>query len=116
MAKRGTRKYNSVKHEDFIAKTYDGVRSPSSGGAVSDQGDVRNDEYLYECKLTGTPEKPAKSISLKLNDLEKIADEAWSEGREPALALRIYNPESVLSDTYGYIDLVAYLVSHDSMR
>lgn len=113
MAKRGTVKYDSIQHEEFVAKLYEGKRSPSSGAAVSDGGDVRSQEDLFECKQTGNADKPAKSISIKLNVLEKIADEAWSEGREPAIALRIYNPDSDLADDDGNIDLVARLIWDD---
>lgn len=113
MAKRGTVKYDSVQHEEFVAKLYKGKRSPSSGAAVSDGGDVRSDEDLFECKQKGNSNKPAKSISIKLDVLEKIADEAWSEGREPVVALRIYNPDSPLADDSGNIDLVARLIQDD---
>ncbi len=109
MAKRGTSKWFSEQHERFIATRFGGRRSPSSGGHISDQGDVRSARFLIECKHTGSFDRPAKSISVKLDTLEKIADEAWSEGRTPVLALRIYNPDSVLSDASGMIDLIVKL-------
>jgi hypothetical protein len=105
MAKRGSTKWLSVRQEDHIAYKYQGKRSPSSGGSVTDQGD--------ECKHTGTFDKPAKSISIKLADLDKIADEAWSENREPVMALRIYNPSSILADEDGNVDLIVRLIGDD---
>ncbi len=115
MAKPGTSKWFSLKHEQFVANRFGGVRSPSSGGAVTDQGDVRvraagdDPGYLVECKHTGSYSKPAFSITVQLSVLEKIADEAWSEGKTPVLALRMYNPHSVLSDAEGMIDLIVKL-------
>lgn len=95
---------------------YDGTVSPSSGGAAADQGDVRTTLLLIECKQTGEPEKERRSMSVKLDDFEKIADEAWSEGRTPMMALRIYSPDSVLADKQGNVDLAVRLVCDDSER
>ena len=116
MARRGTVKKLSVDQEEFVARKYGGKRSASSGAAVHDRGDVRTSTHLIECKHTGTFDKPAKSISLKLDDLEKIADEAWSEGKSYAVALRIYAPASVLADRGGFIDLMVRPLSEDVER
>lgn len=116
MAKRGTSKWFSQLHEEFIARVYGGRSSPSSGGVVTDLGDVRTSDCLYECKHTGTFSKPAKSISLKLDHLEKIADEARAEGRSPAMCLRLYAPDSILSDYDGFVDITARLTADDLRR
>ena len=80
-------------------------------------GDVRTKYTLIECKTTGTPAKPAASIGLKLEVMEKIADEAWSVGLEPALALRFYAPDSVLADTQtGYVNLMVRLMANGRER
>lgn len=113
MAKRGSTKWLSLRQEARVAKVFHGKRSPTSGASVSDQGDIRTTGELIECKHTGTFDKPAKSISVKLSDLEKIADEAWSEGRVPVLALGIYNPDSVLSDADGTVNLILRLERDD---
>jgi len=116
MANRGTVKQLSVQHEEFVARAYGGKRSASSGGAVHDRGDVRTPTHLLECKCTGTYDKPAKSVSIKVSDLEKLADEAWSEGKQFALVVRIYNPESVLADKSGFIDLAVRPLAEDVER
>lgn len=116
MARRGTIKRRSQDQEAYIAKVYGGVVSPSSGAAAGDQGDVRTSQLLIECKQSGEPEKERRSMSVKLDDLEKIADEAWSEGKVPMMALRIYNPDSVLADEKGNVDLAVRLVSDDCER
>jgi len=118
VAARGSTKALSVKQEERISRAYGGERSPSSGGAATDRGDVRQatvrqEGQLIECKHTGTFDRPARSISVKLDDFEKIADEAWSEGRDPALALSLYAPASVLADSGGFVDLVVRLVRDD---
>lgn len=105
MAKRGTVKRKSVDHEDHIAKVYSGRRSASSGGADNDNGDVRTAELLIECKVTGGPGEPIKPLPKFVREMEKITDEAMQEGREPILALRYFNPESILADKNGWIDL-----------
>jgi hypothetical protein len=113
MARRGPSKRLSVDHENYIANLFDGVRSKSSGAAVTDPGDVRCEAAgkLIECKLTGSVGKPAKSISVQLNVLEKIAKEAWEHSMQPALALRIVHPGHLLADKDGNIDLIVHLMS-----
>jgi hypothetical protein len=116
MARRGTSKRLSVNHEEAIAQTYGGVRSPSSGGAAHDYGDVRCPDKLIEAKLTGDPTRPKRSISVRVDVLEKIAKEAYAEGKRPALALRICEPNSFLADVHGYIDLIVYLIGDDPSK
>lgn len=115
MAKSGSTKWFSERQEEKIARLYGGVRSPSSGAAVTDAGDVRMRHLgnLCECKHAGTFAKPAKSISLKLSDLEKIADEAWAEGLEPMMVLTMYAPDSVLADKDGEVSVSVRLVRDD---
>jgi hypothetical protein len=116
MAKRGSTKALSVFHEERVAAAYGGVRSPSSGGAAADRGDVRTPTHLHECKNRGTYDKPVRSISVKLNDLEKIADEAASEGKLWALSLSVYAPDSPLAGRHGFVDLTVRPMSEDKER
>lgn len=113
MAARGSTKDLSLKQEDRVARKHGGTRSPSSGAAITDQGDVRTPNELIECKHAGTYSKPAASITIKLADLEKIADEAWSEGKEPVMALSLYAPDSVLADANGEVNLILRLEDDD---
>jgi hypothetical protein len=110
VARRGSTKALSVEQEDKIAALYGGRRSKSSGAADHDQGDVRCPRLLIECKMTKT--KPPRWIK----DFEKITHEAYSEGRDPAMAFRFYDPESVLADREGYIDLVVRRAAEDALR
>jgi hypothetical protein len=111
IARRGSVKRLSVDQEDTIARIYGGTRSPSSGGAAHDYGDVRCPGLLIECKVTMQEKRPKI-----LKEFEKIAAEAWAEGREPALALRYFAPESILADTDGWVDLMVRRVADDRVR
>lgn len=57
--------------------------------------------------------KPAKKL---IEEFEKIAKEAYAEGRAPALALRYYAPDSILADTDGWIDLMVRTIGDDRER
>ena len=112
-APKESSKGRSVVHETWIARRYGGSRSPSSGASAKDAGDVRTPTQLIECKQRGEMDKPRKSYSLKLGDVEKIVDEAYQEGLIPSLAIRIYNPDSVLADKDGNVDLIVRRVVDD---
>lgn len=116
MARRGSVKYLSIQQENYLAALYGGKRSASSGAADNDAGDVRTSHSLIECKMTGNPGKEPKALPIFVQDFVKIADEAWSEGREPALALRYYQPQSVLANSEGWIDLTVRLTADDADR
>ena len=112
-----TRKERSVQHEETIARMYYGERSPSSGASTFQKGDVqvRTTRTSFECKASGSPPSDSKATTITRH-MEKIADEAWTENREPALALRYFNPHSSLADNDGWVDLVVRLASDDAER
>lgn len=126
MAKRGSIKRLSVDHEDHVAREYQGVRSASSGGADNDNGDVRSKNDLIECKYTGQPGKTCKrhgvvdcpdcNRTTLLRQFEKVAEEAYMEGRSPVVALRIYCPDSILANPKGWVDLSVRLLGDDASR
>lgn len=116
MAKRGTNKFRSQEHEKYVAFLYEGKVSPSSGAAPADAGDVRvwATNELIECKVKGEPGKPARSTLVK--QMEKIADEAWAEARDPVLCLRFFMPDSPLADKKGWVDLSVRVAGDDAHR
>lgn len=120
MAPRGSKKDLSVKHEEFVAGQYQGRRSPSSGAADHDQGDVRvedGENTLFECKgRFGIRTGAKEARSTLVTQMEKVADEAFAEGRDPALALRFYMPASPLASNEGYVDLTVRLLRDDADR
>ena len=111
-----TAKGRSLRQEYHVAASYGGEVSPGSGNNERSPGDVRTSRMLVECKQTGQMDKPAKSFSLKVSELEKAWEEAVSEGRDMAMAVRIYNPDSMLSDRHGMIDLIVRRVADDVYR
>jgi hypothetical protein len=116
MAKRNTSKARSLDQENFVARTYGGRRSPSSGAQANDPGDVRTDSKLIECKQTGEVGKTPypKSFSLKLGEFEKIYEEALKIMRDPMMAVRVYNPDSPLADKDGNVDFAVRLMRHEN--
>lgn len=111
MAQRGSNKELSVRQEDYVARLFDGKRSRSSGAAAHDAGDVRCKQLLIECKMTMSPTTP-KFIT----QMEKIAEEAWEEGKDPVLALRYYSPHSVIAGPDGWIDVTVMLATDHAAR
>jgi len=112
-----TKKELSKQHEEYIARAYLGERSRSSGASDTDKGDVRvqGSKSLIECKLTGAPGSSSKRTTL-LSHMEKVADEAWAEGKEPAVALRLFCPESPVANVDGWVDLTVRLTLDDARR
>lgn len=106
MARRGSVKQLSEDHEEWVASRFGGTRSKSSGAAEHDAGDVRSHNLLIECKMTGHPGLVPKRLPAFIKQLEKITHEAWSESRDPVLALRYYAPGHALSGPNGWIDVV----------
>lgn len=113
MARKGTGKARSVVQEDRIAAMYNGKRSASSGGAVSDSGDVLAGKDLIECKTTGTPEDPAK-LPRFMKEFEKIAIEAYERGKVPVLCLQYYCPESDIANRAGMVEVSVRLTVDDA--
>lgn len=116
MAKRGSTKKYSVEQEDYYAFLYNGKRSRSSGAADNDQGDVRSERLLIECKMTGRPGHKEPRLPVFVQEFAKVADEAYSEGREPMLGLRYYAPGHALANREGWIDLVVQLAESHAER
>jgi len=114
MARKGTTKAYSIEQEDYVASQYNGKRSPSSGGADNDSGDVRAPRDLIECKVKGSPNHPLKNCPTILQQFDKIAVEAHLEGRSPVLALRFYWPDSPLANHKGWVDLSVRLLDEDA--
>lgn len=119
MGKQARAKALSIQHEEFVAYEYAGSRSNSSGGAAHDQGDVRikDTHTLFECKGKFGERLDAKPVrSTLVKQMEKVADEAWAESRDPAIALRFYMPDSSLADGQGYVDFAVRLLRDDAAR
>lgn len=71
MTKAGTTKYFSNKQEKDVAKKFNARQVIASGAIWFSKADVRNSEYLIECKTTGNT-----YYSLTAKVWEKIEREA----------------------------------------
>lgn len=104
------------EHEKFIAKLYGGERTKSSGSGVKQKGDVRieTDREVVECKYTDNQDGQRKPRLVTV--MEKVSQEAYEEGKDPAIALRWYMPDSTLANSDGMVDLVVRLAKDDAER
>lgn len=90
MARPRTKKAKSIEQEEYVADLLGGRRTPSSGAADNDKGDILTPENLVEAKYTEN-----KSVSLKRETWEKIHHEAWGRGRRPAMAIRFRDEKNL---------------------
>lgn len=70
-------------HEKHVAKVFKGKVTPGSGNKPMHKGDVKSDSFMVECKMTKN-----ESMSLKLEWLTKISEEATCRDRIPAMHIR----------------------------
>jgi hypothetical protein len=77
----------SMKQENRVAKAVKGRRQKASGALPGSKGDVRSVELLGECKRTDK-----KSISITIEYLQKITEEAAYYSKIPSVAIEIESP------------------------
>lgn len=76
------------KSEERLARQLGGRTRPASGAMEGAKGDIVLGEHLLEAKST-----TQASMGVKHSWLAKIAKEARSEGKMPALAVSFINPD-----------------------
>jgi len=113
MAVKGTTKRRSVDQENRIASLYGGKRSPSSGAAINDSGDVITTEELIECKTTGGPGQKKIAEPKFLKELGKVVEEARERGRVGSIMLQYYLPDSYLSNRDGWVEVTVRRTADD---
>ena len=92
MAKKGTTKYKSNLQEKSVAKQFGGKQVIASGALWFAHSDVRNDNFLIECKTT---EKDYYSLTSKV--WEKIVGEAIRDHmRIPLMAIDLEDRDRVI--------------------
>jgi hypothetical protein len=74
----------SKGQESRVASQVGGKRQPGSGASDYAKGDVKQEKFLIECKMT-----QAGSIRVTGKWLSKISREAVAAGRKPALSIEI---------------------------
>lgn len=83
MARSGTTKCLSNKHEKYIADVFGGRVQIASGALWFASSDVDTKKYLIECKATEN-----SYYILKKSILDKIHSEAYKVGKIPLLCIR----------------------------
>lgn len=76
--------------ERLLAKSLGVKAQPASGAMQGAKGDIDLDTVLMEAKSTST-----KTLSLQLEWLAKIAHEARTQGKSPALAVAFTRTDGV---------------------
>jgi hypothetical protein len=94
----------SKKHEDRLAKKFDGKRNAGSGSFWQRKGDVRTRDYLIEHKWTGKAQ-----ITVKSAVLEKIVKEAILDGRVPVLGFHLNGENYVCLTEDDFLELCTEL-------
>jgi hypothetical protein len=64
--------------------------------------------------MTGGPGEKPKPLPKFVQHLEKVAEEAYLEGREPVVALRYFAPTSILANPQGWIDVAVRPAQSDA--
>lgn len=77
----------SIAQENRVAKSVGGNRQKASGALPGSKGDIKSIELLGECKRTDK-----KSISITLEYLAKITQEASYYNKIPCVAIEIGSP------------------------
>jgi len=77
----------SIAQENRVARRVGGSRQKASGAVPGSRGDIKSVELLGECKRTDK-----KSISITLEYLEKITQEASYYNKIPCVAIEIASP------------------------
>lgn len=75
----------SKRHENRLAKKYDGQTNAGSGSFWSRKGDVRADRFVFEHKYTAAK----KSLSIKAEWLRTILNIGLMEDKVPVLAFHL---------------------------
>lgn len=73
---------SGVRSEKLLSKKVVGVQRPASGALDGAKGDIEVESMLIEAKST-----TLASMSLKLDWLLKISEEALAENKVPAVAI-----------------------------
>lgn len=86
------------KKEKMDSRDFDGKQTKGSGNQWSAPGDIKNEDFLIECKQTAK-----KSYSLKKETWDKIAKEALFMYRLPMMSLQIQDLDLVVFSKEDFI-------------
>jgi hypothetical protein len=75
-----------------------------SGGGWARKGDVRTEDFLFECKTKMDPK--AKSYSLKAVDMKGLTKRARLEGRIPVFQVDLQDKTYIILNEDDFLDLI----------
>lgn len=82
-----------TQQEFRVAGEVGGRRQPGSGSSKYAKGDVKQHDFLIECKST-----QHHSLSVKQAWLKKISHEALALQKEPALSIEIHGDKDTITE------------------
>ena len=94
----------SKKHETETAKKFGGRRVPGSGAILGKPGDVRGRKDLQELKATDK----VNETRIKIEWLQKIAEQAITQGKYPVVNMRFTKLEPPASEDWVLIPADVY--------
>ena len=83
-------RFYSNNQEKSVANAINGKRQSNSGATPFAKGDVKNDEFLLECKIKT---KSSNSFSIKKEWIEKNKDEAMFMGKSHTALVFSFGPD-----------------------
>ena len=83
-------RYFSNKQEEEVANAVGGKKTANSGATPWQKGDVKNGDWLFECK---TCIRDQKSFTLKEDWFVKILDESLREHKEYSAIVFNFGPD-----------------------
>ena len=91
------------RSEKDLARKMGGKQTPASG-ASGMKGDIHLESFMIECKSTSTD-----TLSIKREWLLKVAREALSAGKTPALALTFTDDDGKTKQMGDWVAIPQYL-------
>lgn len=93
---------DSQRQERSLAKQLGGSVNAGSGNGWVRKGDVRSEHELWECKITS-----AKSYPMKIEELEKLENQAIVDGRIPVFLVEFLKSggEYVILSKNDYLEM-----------
>ena len=101
-------RYFSSRQEKKVAKAVGGKKVANSGATKFSKGDVRTDNWLFECKTKTTP---SESMSVKLEWLIKNEEEAFAMGKDYSAVVIDFGS----SDNYYIVDERTFLSMKEAL-
>ena len=102
-------RYFSNKQEKKVAKAVGGKKVANSGATKFSKGDVRTDNWLFECKTKTTP---SESMTIHKEWIEKNEEEAFAMGKDYSAVVIDFGS----SNNYYIVDEKTFLSMKEALE